>query len=178
MSPEASSDTMNLTNLGGIFLVHGGLLVLTLLVYVLERQIRRRNKLKGITSQDDILRHSQFLKRSANNTRGVTLDNNDIHTEMSSLRNKVDGIEGKVEDLTKTMTEMLMLMKQQKGQSPGDDPNANRRVYFAQETFNTASSSVHSTPGGVQYDLGGDVEDDEETFKDDDFSYDTNAVFK
>jgi hypothetical protein len=97
---------------------------------------------------------------------------------MSSLRNKVDGIEGKVEDLTKTMTEMLMLMKQQQGQSPRDDPNANRRVYFAQETFNTASSSVHSTPGGFQYDLGGDVEDDEETFKDDDFSYDTNAVFK
>ncbi|GFH55628.1 hypothetical protein CTEN210_12104 [Chaetoceros tenuissimus] len=177
VSPEASSDTMNLTNLGGIFLVHGGLLVLALLVYVLERQLRRRNKLKGITSQDDILRHSQFLKRSTNHTHGVTLEDGDIHTEMSSLRNKVDGIEGKVEDSTKTMSEMLMLMKQQQqGQSPGNDPN--RKVYFAQETFNTAASSIHSTPGQIQYDLGGEVEEDNETFKDDDFSYDTNAVFK
>lgn len=178
-SPEVSSDTMNLTNVGGIFLIHGGLLMLAILVYLIERQIRKKNNGKDFTRKD----HKQF--QNSLDVNPNFLGDDAIFTEMTTQSNKINAIENKVEDLSKTMAEMLILMKElQQGQvqllTNTDDPNIKKRVYLAQETFNTSfhtsKSSIRSVSGGVQYDLGKDYDD--ESFRDDDFSYDTKAVFR
>ena len=175
VTTASSSDTMNLTNIGGIFLVHLGLLVVSFFVYLFERQIRKRKKLIGRDStKADILRHSEFQRRSLYGNYAdassdtVRFDNKSSEESLLSVKvdvieSKVFGIEDKVQDLTNTMAEMMALMKQQQAASY-------HTGYAKQETFGTTMSST-------QNDLDADGEYDER-FDDDNFSYDTNAVFR
>ncbi|GFH55632.1 hypothetical protein CTEN210_12108 [Chaetoceros tenuissimus] len=177
---DTNSDTLNLTNVIGIFMVHGGLLFLALLVYILERYLRKRKKLNGRDStRADILRHSQFQRHSLNAhtqfTSSNSIEGDHESTETAVLSEKVDvieskvlGMESKMEDMATTLSEILKAVKQEQPVNVYD--SSNRKSYTKQDTTDTARSSI-------QYDLGGNG-DYEERFDDDNFSYDTNAVFR
>lgn len=132
-STKETSDTLNITNLGGVFLFHGVLLFVSFGVFFLETSIRKRNG----TLDRDTLAFSQNRPRFGYDEELIT-------QRIDEISENVDELSQNVHQISKQVAAIAKMMESSMKESEKFDDNPQLKS-LASESKKTTS----------QYDLSG-----------------------